>query len=294
MLQALYLNSRPTASFSVAEMVGLSFDVSGVDPEGLDPKRLSSWWRLRHAWTRNPYGDGGLQSSLQKAAADTVGEMAAAASTLNIAGVEFNNVLQGLLKNAGLLQKLHQTQVPYLTTFVHGDLHGHNIMVDSNNNAFVIDFGKSSVGSPLEDLIYLETSFLMHHYEYDDEDFVQMVSLVHTLADNLLPAVLTPTAPPPALASPRIVAFWEVIRSMRLSLRKQIEKMNIASGNAGTVVNNMLAAMLLLRDSLMHLIWKSNKERPLARKLGLAFACGYASVVENLASLYFDDSTTGS
>merc|ERR1712096_344414 len=38
--------------------------------------------------------------------------------------------------------------------FVHGDLHAGNIMLDSRDNNFLIDFGKTGLGHRLEDMTW--------------------------------------------------------------------------------------------------------------------------------------------
>jgi len=85
---------------------------------------------LRKAWYKWG-GDGGLQTSLQKKAAALVGEEAVSAATLTLGGVTLPNVLQRLLKDTALLQRLRDIQVAYPVCMVHGDLHGDNVMVGS-------------------------------------------------------------------------------------------------------------------------------------------------------------------
>jgi len=282
LLQPLYTGGASAAEpFSVADELGLSFDVSGVDPKDLPQHRFSSWWVLRNSWTRWG-GDGKLQSSLQSKAAALVGEAEAAAETITLGNVTLPNVLQRLLKNVALLQKLRDIKLAYPVCMVHGDLHGDNVMVDPKDNAFVIDFGKTGLGNALEDFTWLETYLLMAYPEYDEEDFVQMMSLVQTLADDLLPATLAPSSTStPTPAAPRVAAIWGVMRGMRLTLSSQIARMRTGADDD---TFNLVAALLLLRNALMQFVFPHNDKAPLRGKLGLALACGYAASIEKIVA----------
>jgi len=278
LMQPLYSGSKVAEPFSFAEEIGLTYDVSEKDPKSLPEHQVSSWWVLRMSWTRWG-GDGKLQSSLLKRAAALVGEEAAAGAELTLCGVTLPNVCQKLLKDTARLTKLRDLKKPYPVCMVHGDLHGDNIMVDSKDNSFVIDFGKTGLGNALEDFAWLETYLLMAYPNYSDAEFEQMLTLVQPLADNLLPKALAKGLPLPDPDLPTVKAIRGVMRGMRDTLSKQIALMRADDED---VTYNLVATLLLLRNALMQFVFPHNDGAPLRAKLGLALACGYAEVVEKI------------
>lgn len=114
---------------------------------------MSSAWVLEKLWRKKP-GDGGLASSVEIHIASTLGKPATKGKELTflpghpcrrphlLSTLFFDKKVVAKVKDASTLE-IRQC-------FVHGDLHGDNIMIDDNDNRFLIDFGKTSLGHPLK------------------------------------------------------------------------------------------------------------------------------------------------
>jgi CheY-like chemotaxis protein len=62
------------------------------------------------------------------------------------------------------------------TAVTHGDLHGDNILVDSNNNIWVVDFERTGAGHILQDFIELESD-LINRLPCTNENFPAFLSI---------------------------------------------------------------------------------------------------------------------
>ncbi len=99
--------------------------------------------------------------------------------------------------------------------FVHGDLNGANIILDSHENVWLIDFFHTHRGHVLKDLIKLENDLLYIFTPVDDQETLRQCCL---LSDQLL-AIEDLAAPLPALDSrinlPQLERAWQTITILR-------------------------------------------------------------------------------
>eukprot|EP00928_Gymnodinium_smaydae_P011119 TRINITY_DN14144_c0_g1_i1.p1 TRINITY_DN14144_c0_g1~~TRINITY_DN14144_c0_g1_i1.p1 ORF type:complete len:726 (+),score=162.31 TRINITY_DN14144_c0_g1_i1:98-2275(+) len=277
--------------FCIVDELGLTKDL----PDGMtgleDDHNLSSSWVLAKLWKKKP-GDGHLASSVRIHITDILGEASADSDMLtflNGSPLRLPNVRSALRPDALRVLRVASTAHHQLC-YVHGDLHGDNIMIDKKDNRFLIDFGKTSVGHCLEDVTWLE-SFIMLSYTdiLNDEEFAETLSLVRALSppDGLSPAACENSALDAArdgLASmkplsPRIAAMWNIVKCLRSHLAASIGI--LASVNGGNREDEMhiaslVACLLLFRNCLFFMGARENKQAPRRRKLALALACAYA------------------
>merc|ERR1711988_138344 len=87
-------------------------------------------------------------------------------------------------ENVDRLEQLREASTSdYLLCFVHGDLHGDNIMIDAKDNRFLIDFGKTGIGHCLEDVTWLESFIMLSYTELvSDDELAEVLNLVPALA----------------------------------------------------------------------------------------------------------------
>jgi len=255
---------------------------TGTEP---DPK-MSSGWILEKLWKKAP-GDGGLATSVRIHIAEILGKEAAKGVFLKFRSLELPNICTFLLENMTVMEELRRNSCCYYKQcFVHGDLHGDNIMIDLKDNIFLIDFGKTGLGHDLEDVTWLE-AFLLFSYPdiEDDEDLDEALSFVPALApsDGLLASsceeeVMDCTKGRKCLR-PRLAAVWSVVKSLRIQLAESMT--SLASKSDGTRSRGMrqagmVATLLSLRNALFFMGARENKKCPHRRLLALAMACAYA------------------
>ena len=162
----LHLSKAPdTTDFCVADELGLCKDIGGK--QGIESDlHMSSAWVLEKVWRKHP-GDGNLASSVRTQLLLTLGEKADVDRQLKFHKrhpLELPNVCLQLLNDHERLARLRAaSECHHNMCFVHGDLHGDNIMIDSKDNRFLIDFGKTGLGHSLEDVTWLESFVLLSY-----------------------------------------------------------------------------------------------------------------------------------
>merc|ERR1711957_472648 len=149
--------------------------------------------------------------------------------------------------------------------YVHGDLHGDNIMMDEKDNIFLIDFGKTSLGHSIEDVTWLESFVLLSYVTYaNDEDFLQFLSLVRALAPREgLTVKACEMEATNAFAkrlklSPRISAIFKVVIRLRKHLAELMQSLSEDSHEQITHAC-ACAVALLMRNSLFFMAARENR-----------------------------------
>lgn len=101
-------------------------------------------------------------------------------------------------------------------SYVHGDLNGANIMIDAQDNVWLIDFFHTHKGHVLKDLIKLENDLLYIYTPLESEKdleeaviFSELLFEVRDLAQPLKPAEET------ELTHPGFIRTWETLRILR-------------------------------------------------------------------------------
>lgn len=115
------------------------------------------------------------------------------------------------------LPKLNQRSTSYAhMAYVHGDLNGANIIVDAQENVWIIDFFHTHRGHILKDLIKLENDLLYIytpiHNRNDFEEAIQLSKVLFSTSDLAAPL---PPASEVALNSPVFIRTYETIRILR-------------------------------------------------------------------------------
>ena len=115
-----------------------------------------------------------------------------------------------------LEELMESNQRSHYFSYVHGDLNGANIMVDAQENVWLIDFFHTHKGHILKDLIKLENDLLYIYTPFNsDEDFEEAIILSHLLmevrdlAQPLIPVEKT------GLTSPGFIRTYEAIQVLR-------------------------------------------------------------------------------
>lgn len=101
-------------------------------------------------------------------------------------------------------------------SYVHGDLNGANIIIDAQDNIWLIDFFHTGRGHVLKDLIKLENDllyiFTQINSEVEFEQALQLTDLLLNVQDLGLPL---PNPVETSLTSPSILRAYEVVRILR-------------------------------------------------------------------------------
>jgi len=305
--------SKVTApqSFSLLGELGFCKDLPGGKTGAEEDCKMSSGWVLEKLWKKKP-GDGGLASSVAIHMKDILGEKAYNGKTIKFyegfdheaAGhasqrgsifsvaahdLELDNVCTSLLEKRDVIENIAKfTTACHARCYVHGDLHGDNIMMDEKDNIFLIDFGKTSLGHSIEDVTWLESFVLLSYVTYiSDEDFLQALSLVRAMAPkegltvkSCKDSVMHEYAKRMDLKhlNPRMSAVFKVVIRLRHHLA---ELMQSLSEDSHEHISQACAcaAALLLRNSLFFMAARENKDQPRRRRLALAFACAYGEIL---------------
>jgi len=281
--------SHDIPSFSIADELGLCKDLPSSRTGSERGLNMNSAWVLRKVWSKDP-GDGGLASSVRLHASSVLGEEVSTSESwrfLDGHPLELPGVCSALLESPERIARLRDASCcRHRLCFVHGDLHGDNIMVDAKDNRFLIDFGKTGLGHSLEDATWLESFMLLSYTDLaSDAELGEALDLVPALAPStgLTPASCEAAAMEAAVAavpsSPRIVAMWSVVKRLRLHLGRGMRDLAAVSpGSHAEEVRQagLGAALLLLRNALFFVAARENHQHPRRRRLALALACAYA------------------
>jgi protein-tyrosine phosphatase len=108
--------------------------------------------------------------------------------------------------------------------YIHGDLNGANIIIDSHENVWIIDFFHTHRGHILKDLIKLENDLLYIFTEINNDDdlaeaikFSNILFDIHDLAKPLAPVKET------GIKKPQFVRAYETIKVLRALYHSLIE-----------------------------------------------------------------------
>ena len=101
-------------------------------------------------------------------------------------------------------------------SYVHGDLNGANIILDSHQNVWLIDFFHTHRGHVLKDLIKLENDLLYIFTPIPDEQTLkQAVQLSNLLLEAEDLTAPLPELPPMAMTAPQLLRAYAVVRILR-------------------------------------------------------------------------------
>jgi len=102
----------------------------------------------------------------------------------------------------------------HFVSYVHGDLNGANLLLDANDNVWMIDFFHTTRGHVLKDLAKLENDLLyLWTPVRDEEDLAEALAITDALASVTdLGAALPEKAP---VSRPAFVRAWHVLRLLR-------------------------------------------------------------------------------
>lgn len=134
--------------------------------------------------------------------------------TLNLLGFSIPNVCDFYEKD---LAGLKENNSPYhYMSYLHGDLNGANVIIDAQENVWIIDFFHTHKGHVLKDLLKLENDILFIFMKINSqEEFKEAVALV----DILLNVTDLWESPDPALkvkfTFPQVVKAFETISILR-------------------------------------------------------------------------------
>lgn len=298
-------NSRhdEIVGWNALDELGLSKDMIGGHT-GVEPNpKLSSGWVLEKLWKKKP-GDGTLAGSVRIHVAEIMSKDAAGNPLLHFEGglhfgssVALPNICTALFENPSKLSSLHsRAQFAHRQCFVHGDLHGDNIMIDDKDNRFLIDFGKTGLGHRLEDVTWLESFIILSYTDIvSDAELMDVLCLICALApeDGLSPKQCEDVWMDQKVSEerkalsvssswqPRIAALWKILKCLRAHLGQTIVDSAVGGGLDGgrrddeLQRSSLLASILFLRNCLFFMSARENKSAPRRRKVALALACAY-------------------
>lgn len=101
-------------------------------------------------------------------------------------------------------------------SFVHGDLNGANIIIDSNDNVWLIDFFHTERGPVLKDLIKMENDLLYIFTPLEsNEDLQEALEISKVLFDVEDLAKPLPTIDKLNIKKPALIRTYEILRKLR-------------------------------------------------------------------------------
>jgi len=120
------------------------------------------------------------------------------------------------------LEHLRAPRASARMAYVHGDLNGRNIVLDTSHNVWIIDFFHADRGHILRDLLKLENDILYIFTKIEESDLSDAIRLTRGLIEQPDLGI------PPALDSmefknPRIAMAWRAIQRMRSILPELVE-----------------------------------------------------------------------
>jgi protein-tyrosine phosphatase/nicotinamidase-related amidase len=127
-------------------------------------------------------------------------------------GVETPNICNFYEEDLPKLREYSETS--HYTAFLHGDLNGANIIIDGQNNVWLIDFFHTHQGHILKDLIKLENDILYIFMKIENqEEFSKATRLMDYLLD--IHDLSRPLAHKLAFGNEKIDKAYRVIRFLR-------------------------------------------------------------------------------
>jgi len=102
-------------------------------------------------------------------------------------------------------------------SYVHGDLNGANIVIDSKSNVWIIDFFHTHRGHVLKDLIKLENDLLYIFTPVNNsEEFTEALLLTNALVEHKNLSQPLPHWVPVGVKSPQFRRAYQAVRSLRM------------------------------------------------------------------------------
>ncbi|MBN1966362.1 MAG: phosphotransferase, partial [Anaerolineae bacterium] len=113
------------------------------------------------------------------------------------------------------LETGRQIIFPTITTCItHGDLHGDNLFVDRNMQAWLVDFGRSGFGHALRDFVELEADIKLRLISRGGADLASLAALERSLLASSAPGeMLLPSAA--VAANPALHKAFQVVAGLR-------------------------------------------------------------------------------
>lgn len=155
-------------------------------------------------------------------------------------------------------------------SYVHGDANGRNILVDHNNNVFLIDFEYTKYDHMLKDVTKIENDVLFEYTKVENElEFVEAMKITNELlsVEDLGLSLKKEIG----LTIPKFIRAWETIRTLR----------NIVSQLVKDDRSTFQMDVVLLRYALHSMTLNYPKYN---RAWALAAACGFAKRIEDRAN----------
>eukprot|EP01114_Cavostelium_apophysatum_P020086 TRINITY_DN6634_c0_g1_i4.p1 TRINITY_DN6634_c0_g1~~TRINITY_DN6634_c0_g1_i4.p1 ORF type:complete len:814 (-),score=150.15 TRINITY_DN6634_c0_g1_i4:79-2520(-) len=180
-------------------------------------------------------------------------------------GVKFRNVAHFLEKDLPSIPKRRMES--HYVSYVHGDLNGSNILLDANNNVWLIDFFFTERTHVLKDLTKIENDILFLFTDLQNEqDLIEGIKIIQELVAIEDLGVLLPEET--SVTSPALIRAWNSIRILR-SVTVPLIRYDRSP---------MQMSVALLRYALHNLCL--DHLTPLQRQLSLAAACAHAEVIK--------------
>jgi protein-tyrosine phosphatase/nicotinamidase-related amidase len=146
----------------------------------------------------------------------------ASSDTINILGFTVPNVCH--FYEVDLLHLKEKNSLPRYMAYVHGDLNGANIIIDAQENVWIIDFFHTHKGHVLKDLVKLENDIVYIFTKINSlAEFQSAVKLVDHLIDVSDLASGLPFVEPQYWGNPSIAKTYSVIRLLRSEYAGLIE-----------------------------------------------------------------------
>jgi protein-tyrosine phosphatase/nicotinamidase-related amidase len=129
-------------------------------------------------------------------------------------GYETNNPC--IFYEKDLIQLKEYNAITHNTSFVHGDLNGANIIIDAQDNVWMIDFFHTHRGHIIRDLLKLENDVLYIFCKIESEaewkEAILLTEILHNQEDLGIPI---PFDPPQALQNDKLKKAYRVIAKLR-------------------------------------------------------------------------------
>eukprot|EP01027_Heterolobosea_sp_BB2_P014941 GEZU01021421.1.p1 GENE.GEZU01021421.1~~GEZU01021421.1.p1 ORF type:complete len:403 (-),score=94.20 GEZU01021421.1:196-1404(-) len=149
--------------------------------------------------------------------------------------------------------------------YVHGDLHGGNVLIDSSDNIWLIDFFFAGRGHILKDIIKLENDLLYQFTSIDNEEqLAEALRITRALLDVTDLQEDLPLHKQMGLQTPRFVHAWNAIRTLRQITGRMVQHDR----------HPRQVSIVLLRYALHMLCF--DHVTTLQKQWALAAACGFA------------------
>ncbi|XDD47006.1 isochorismatase family protein [Leptospira sp. WS39.C2] len=131
-----------------------------------------------------------------------------------IPGYELDNPCTFYEKDLPTLKEYNA--ITHNTAFVHGDLNGANIIVDAQDNVWMIDFFHTHRGHIIRDLLKLENDILYIFCKIESEsewkEALTLTKILHNQEDLGIPL---PFDPPKELTNQKLIKAYRVIAKLR-------------------------------------------------------------------------------